>query len=567
MRLTHFSIENYRSIARATFDDLANVTTLVGPNNEGKSNVLEGLKICLELLRLGRIASGRETIRIRVDNDAYDWESDFPVKKQKADPDGWTTFYLHFQLTDQEMQSFSQTVKSKLNGILPIQLRFNSSLYAEFRVTKPGKGAKALSNKAERICRFIAENLDFAYVPAIRTAETSHDLVNDLVARELRLLEKDERYAKLQEELTKLQQPVLDSIAAKIRTNLTGVLGTSLKEVKIALPSRTRLRAVARAAQITIDDGAPTSLARKGDGVKSLVAIGLLTNALQGSDSTKDIILLIEEPESHLHPKAIHQLKEVLDSLKEDRQILLTTHCPLLVNRSNVLSNIIVSRNKAAPAKDLEQLREILGVRASDNLRHAALIVVVEGADDEISLRALLSHYSPDLKSALGSGSLAFEAIGGASKLSYSLTLLQTMLCNYYVVLDDDKEGRKALEQAKADSLIGPTQISMTLCLGNTEAEFEDLINEDIYRSYFQSKYGVDVTWPFFGGKNKWSARMKAGFTKAGKPWSDKDKQDDKVEIAKLVAAAPDRAIRPASLQIIHSLIEAINRALQGIKS
>jgi putative ATP-dependent endonuclease of OLD family len=567
MRLTHFAIEHYRSISRATFDDLANVTTLIGPNNEGKSNVLEGLKICLESLRGGRIVSGREAIRIRVDPDAYDWESDFPVKKQKTDPEGSTKFDLNFQLTEEEMLRFSKDVKSQLNGILPIQLNFNSGPYAEFRVTKPGKGAKALSNKAERICRFIAENLDFAYVPAIRTAETSNDLVNDLVVRELRLLEKDERYSKLQGELAVLQQPVLDSIAAKIHANLKGVLGTALKDVKITLPNRTRLRAVARAAQVTIDDGAATSLQRKGDGVKSLVAIGLLTSALQQSESTKDIILLIEEPESHLHPKAIHQLRDVLDGLKEDRQIILTTHCASLVNRSTVPSNIIISRNKAAPAENLEQLREILGVRASDNLRHAALIVVVEGTEDETALRALLSHYSPSLKAALANGSLAFEAIGGASKLSYSLTLLQTLLCNYYVVLDDDREGRKAFDQAKADSLIAAAQISMTLCQGKTEAEFEDLLNESVYHEYFNNKHGVDITLPYFKGKTKWSERIKNGLTKAGKPWSDGDKQRDKAEIAKLVANAPEHAIHPERVQVVTTLIAAIDRALKAVKT
>ncbi|PSO19533.1 MULTISPECIES: ATP-dependent nuclease [Bradyrhizobium] len=562
MKLTHFGIEDYRSMSRAAFDDLANVTTLIGPNNEGKSNVLYALKMCLELLRSGRIASGRETIRIRLDTYAYDWEADFPVKKQKTNPEGWTTFELHFLLTDQEMLRFSASVKSKLNGILPIQLRLSSGPYAEFRVAKPGKGGKALSNKAERICRFIADNLDFAYVPAIRTAETSHELVNELVARELRLLEKDNQYSRLQQELTKLQQPVLDSIATKIRANLKGVLGNSLREVKINLPTRNRLRAVARAAQITIDDGAATSLERKGDGVKSLVAIGLLTNALQQSESTKDIILLIEEPESHLHPKAIHQLKDVLDSLKEDRQIILTTHCPALVNRSNVPSNRIISRNKAAPAKNLEQLREILGVRASDNLRHAALIVVVEGTEDEIALRALLPHYSTILKAALESGSLTFEPIGGASKLSYSLNLLQTLLCNYYVMLDDDKEGRKAFEEAKADSLINQAQVTMTLCQGMTEAEFEDLLDESVYRDYFQKTYNVDVTWKIFGGKAKWSDRIKAGLTKAGKPWTDGDKQKDKAEIAKLVTEAPGAAVHPERVQVLKTFVASLEKAL-----
>lgn len=200
-----------------------------------------------------------------------------------------------------------------------------------------------------------------------------------------------------------------------------------------------------RRAQITIDDGTPTLLERKGDGVQSLVAISLMTGTLQETGADKDIILLLEEPESHLHPHAIHQLREVLDSLREDNQLIVTTHCPLLVNRANVPANLIVSKNKASPAKSLSELREVLGVRTSDNLQHAALVVVVEGAEDEVALRALLAHYSASLGAALAKGSLTFHALGGASKLPYALSLLQSSLCNYYTFIDDDDEGRREL--------------------------------------------------------------------------------------------------------------------------
>ncbi|MCK1290994.1 MULTISPECIES: AAA family ATPase [unclassified Bradyrhizobium] len=292
--------------------------------------MLDSLKLCLELLRSDRITGVGEKVRIRPMHAGYDWESDFPVKKQEKFPSGSSVFGLHFLLTADEADRFTRKVKSRLNGVLPIELRFSASSYVQFRVKKPGKGGKALSKKAATICEFISENLDFAHVPAIRTAETSQDLVKDLVARELRALERMPEYAKLQEQIEALQKPVLQSIAAKVKTNLVEILGASLKDVTIKLPRRNLTRAVARAADVTINDGVATSLERKGDGVKSLVAIGLLTKAVQESESAKDVISLIEEPESHLHPKAIDQLKEVLDGLKQDRQIVLTTHCPIL---------------------------------------------------------------------------------------------------------------------------------------------------------------------------------------------------------------------------------------------
>jgi predicted ATP-dependent endonuclease of OLD family len=59
MKLTFFSIENYRSIAKAQFKKLSNVAILVGPNNEGKSNVLQALRTCLFLVSNSQYTSWR----------------------------------------------------------------------------------------------------------------------------------------------------------------------------------------------------------------------------------------------------------------------------------------------------------------------------------------------------------------------------------------------------------------------------------------------------------------------------------------------------------------------------
>ena len=80
------------------------------------------------------------------------------------------------------------------------------------------------------------------------------------------------------------------------------------------------------------------------------------------------MILAIEEPESHLHPSAIHQLRAVLADIASKHQVIMTTHCPLFVDRTSIKSNIIVHKNKAVPAKDVKEIRDILGVRASNNL-------------------------------------------------------------------------------------------------------------------------------------------------------------------------------------------------------
>jgi hypothetical protein len=516
------------------------------------------------------VKAGAE-VRLRYDRSTYDWATDFPIKKQVSSPTGASVFELHFSLSEGERGAFEEATGSKLNDVLPIELTFSSGAFASFKVRKPGKGANALSKKAESICQFVSSTLDFAYIPAVRTADASLSVVNDLVRRELRQLEKNPRYAELQKELSELQKPVLDKLAEKLKGNLQGFLGSSLRNVTLKLSERYRNFGMGKSCKITIDDGTPTSLERKGDGVQSLVAISLMTGTLADTDADKDIILLIEEPESHLHPKAIHQLREVLDSLRRDNQLIVTTHCPLLVNRANVSSNLIVAQNKASPATSLAELREVLGVRASDNLQHAALVLVVEGPEDETALGALLRHHSSLLADALNKGGLAFHQLGGASKLPYALALLQSFVCNYYCFLDDDDEGRKGYTEATKSLLVSSANTTFTKCLGLQEAEFEDLLAEAVYVDYFQNKYAVDVSHAPFDLKAKWSKRIRHGLTKSGKSstggdaWPEREEYEDKRAIAALVAAKPAKAIHPIREDVLKALVKTLEDKLTAL--
>lgn len=565
MKLNYFSIQDYRSITKAELHNLQTASILLGPNNEGKSNVLQGLNACLTMLREGRALPFKDGLRMRYARDSYDWASDFPIRKQEKNPSSPSIFELHFQLSDVEKISFESATKSKLNGVLPIELRFTPS-FATFKVLKQGRGGASLSKKADAICRFVGETLDFAYIPAVRTARSSIEIVNDLVEREIRKLANNAEYADLLQKIEVLQKPVLDGIAERLKGNLKEFLGSAVKDVTLNTPSR--YRGLSRSCQVVIDDGTPTLLERKGDGVQSLVAISLITGALQETGQDKDIIILLEEPESHLHPKAIHQLREVLNTLGQDNQLIVSTHSPVLANRVDVSSNLIVSKSRVNPAESLAQLREVLGVRTSDNLQHAALVVVVEGNEDEVALRALFTHRSAKLGKALSKGSIAFHALGGASKLPYGLSLLQSSLCNYYVVIDDDDEGRKGYAEAEKALLASPANTTFTKCLGLPEAEFEDLLAESIYSEYFNSKYSVDVTRRPFDKKQKWTKRIRHGLSVAGKSsgtgeaWSEREEYDDKRAIADLVAKNPELAVHPAREEVFNSLVSVLEAKL-----
>jgi AAA15 family ATPase/GTPase len=69
--------------------ELDKATVLVGPNNEGKSNLLRALVLGMSVLTRGLQVHylGRNR-RILYHGKGYNWELDFPVNLQMKNPDG-----------------------------------------------------------------------------------------------------------------------------------------------------------------------------------------------------------------------------------------------------------------------------------------------------------------------------------------------------------------------------------------------------------------------------------------------------------------------------------------------
>jgi hypothetical protein len=357
------------------------------------------------------------------------------------------------------------------------------------------------------------------------------------------------------ETIKKLQQPVLDALSKSVHETMVGFL-PAIKKVRFEITEEQRFTALRRSAKIIIDDGTPTDLAQKGDGVQSLAALALMRHASVVGGKGKSFVIAIEEPESHLHPKAMHVLRKVINELAEKYQVVITTHSPLFVDRMNVESNVIVNQHKAIPAKSIDQIRNILGVRASDNLQHAELVLVVEGDEDKTALRAILRNYSSTLADAIDGGKLAFETLSGGTNLSYVLGLLRdALLCTYHCFLDYDKCGRESFEKAKAEGLVDLRDVNFASVAGLKESEIEDLYEFSLYKDLIWSHFrvGLDGNKKFKSNK-KWSDRLGDAFIAAGKPWNEAVEMEVKSKVASAVAANPSIAVNLHKKEVIENL-------------
>jgi putative ATP-dependent endonuclease of the OLD family len=565
MKLVSFSVSDYRSITAAYKLPIRQSTVLIGPNNEGKSNILKALAIALGVLEmLGgvRLYRGRLQMRRRAIS-GYEWEKDFPVSRQHAQPIGESIFNLDFQLTSDEIDDFYQEVKSHLNGTLPIQLTLGKG-EPGFKVMKKGPGGPALSKKAEAIAQFIGKRINFTYIPAIRTSEHAQEIVNSIVERELAVVETNPEYKKAIEELARIQKPVLERISTNIKNTLREFL-EKVTDVKVTVSDDARYRALRRSYEIVVDDGTPTHLGRKGDGVQSLAALSLMRQSSQSHATGKQLILAIEEPESHLHPGAIHQLRRVLSDIAKQNQVIMTTHCPLFVDRTNIKSNIIVHNRKASPAADVRSIRNILGIRAADNLMHAELVLVTEGEDDKKALIPLLQDASAALKTAFTHGSIAVDTLLGGSNLSYKLTQIHEAMCLSYCFLDHDKAGLSAFDRAQKEGLLTLADVTFATAPGMQESEIEDLYDEQLYSNMLQVKHGVSTVSPQFKGRAKWSDRIRDTFKHQGKPWNDAIEARVKADVAELVELNPKTALNIHKKGAFDALVKALETKLQAI--
>ena len=233
MRLDTISISNYRSIKKANNISISNNTVLIGPNNEGKSNILNAIVMSMQILRQhSRLPSYRAAqdprvrrlSRYRYDDRAgeiFEWERDFPKNLQNLNENGKTEITLGFRLLEKTLIKFEDVIGSRLNGLLPIKITMGrNSDDIKIYVPKKGPGGSKLSAKSNNICKFISDHIEIEHIPAIRTAAKANEIVDDLVRRELYPLRNDPEFKEALRQIERIQKPILDAISSNIATTL-----------------------------------------------------------------------------------------------------------------------------------------------------------------------------------------------------------------------------------------------------------------------------------------------------------------------------------------------------------
>ena len=250
---------------------------------------------------------------------------------------------------------------------------------------------------------------------------------------------------------------------------------------------------------------------------------------------------------------------ETINALSVNHQVVLTTHSPLFVNRSNLKENIIVDSGKATPVKKIKEIRDVLGTKVSDNLINAENILVVEGESDRIVLEKMLPKMSESVKKAIQNGTLIIDDMSGAGNLAYKLSFWRNLQCKYHVLLDNDDAGRRAGQDAEAQGLLSTRNTTYTVCNGSPNAEFEDCFEKTAYSEAVLEEFGVDLNVAEFRGNKKWSERVANCFRAQGKQWNDSMEKRVKLCVAESIPPDPEVSLNQHKRSSIDALVDALN--------
>ena len=558
MKLSDFSVVNYRSITTARKIKTNNMSVLVGKNNEGKSNILRALTLAMDIMKI--YSKDPRSLQIAVRpylKNHYSWEKDYPISLQEKNPNGWSSIDLNFELDEQDILAIRSMTGIRLSGCIPVRVSTNGAA-AKIDIPKRGTAAFADADNKKKIIEYVCFKIDFNFIPAVRTEYDALRVVDSLIEKSLETLDTNPDYINAMNKIEELQQGILDGISNQIIEPLQEFLPT-VRNVQIHIQNERRRIAMRRNTEIIIDDGTPTPIQQKGDGIKSLTALAIL-NIPARVDRVS--VVAIEEPESHLHPESARQLYDTIMSLSQTHQIVLTTHSPLFVNRTNLKENIIVNDGKATPVKKIKEIRDVLGIHISDNLTNAEHALIVEGEDDKIALEKLLPSMSTKIKRAIQNGTFIIDYIGGAGNLPYKLSFYRNLQCKYHVLLDNDDAGRHAGSEAERQGLLDVRNVTYAICNGSPNAEIEDCYNKAVYENAILNEFGVNINVAEFRGNKKWSDRIAGCFLSQGKLWNDAMEKRVKLVVANEISEEVDTVLNEHKRSSMDALVTSLETLL-----
>lgn len=478
MFLKEFKAQNYRTLEDITVTFQNYYTAVSGRNNCGKSNMLRGIRNMLSSAMFFRMSSDDV---FSVGEISY--LKDFTNWKKQVDDKGPMCLKLTLELdrdadasvfkfiSDLVLQNVGENETKSENNCenLVIELILKSESQSEYNI-QFGEIAITKDLHKREILRRIktsesvifhnsTENDSF---PPFRA---SRDSINSYLSEPDKqdIAGKIANVVKSVQKSLKKQQYEIDSLLGRLEETYEvslSIEGLNLERESISISLK--------------EKGGAVSLDEWGSGTQNRTLIFLtLLNARRFQTSSNESerltpIVLIEEPESFLHPSAQAEFGRILQDLAEEFkiQVIVTTHSPYLLSHKTPSANILIERDLRPKQREsgshvvnteldwYQPFALALGINGEDFgplkdsiFNNSSEVIFVEGETDKEYFELLRSTEHGD-KRLNFSGEV--YAYGGADVLSNNslIKFIKSRHKKFLVTVDVDKfnEVKKSLE-------------------------------------------------------------------------------------------------------------------------
>jgi putative ATP-dependent endonuclease of OLD family len=417
--LSKLVVKGFRRLDNLELRFREGLNVLVGPNNAGKTAVVDALRVLLSTGEDGALRLSEYDLHVAPGG----------LKVEEASFE-----YVFSGLTADEEADF-------VNALMPVKrvgsLEYEAHLSVRYSNADPGGRLRVKrwcgAHEENAITSEMLDDLRSVYLQPLRDpAQGLRPSRNSQLARLVQRLSDEDTRKDVVETLEKLdaelkaKKPIADAHEAVSKRHLE-MLGKVLSQ-KLALGlSPSDFQRVAARLALAVET---FDIEQNGLGFNNLIYMAVVLTELSLSKEAAYCALIVEEPEAHLHPQLQAVLLQYLNSVEKPAdgekpvQVFVTSHSPNFASLAEIDAIGCVYHAPDATAtffprevkfdkRKKEKLQRYLNVTRAE-IFFARRIVFVEGAAELFLFEALASKLGIDLRkhsvSVIGTDGLNFDA-------------------------------------------------------------------------------------------------------------------------------------------------------------
>lgn len=402
MFLSHVEVSNFRSLKHVVLDLQEGLNVIVGRNNTGKSNLFTAIRHAI-----GPAGARGEAPWITRD--------DFYKESAQSKSADTISVKLTFEeLTEPQRAHFFEIVDFDLKNISKSKavIYFEATWPEGKRFVSVDRWGGPMTGERTPIPSGILESLPITFLPAMRDAAAGLApgsknrlamLLKDLADRH-KTGTKDEITQIFQQANNALEKhDLVNNVRTSLQTSTRTMAGSDYAS-SVIRATEVAFDRVLRTLRVQMDGGPVEDLSANGLGYNNLLYMAVVLEHLKMSLENDCPLLLVEEPEAHLHPQLTMLLAEYLSKdvpASKAPQTIVSTHSPTLaanVPPSRVHVMYTIGKDKSPCLNSVKNAgmsyREEMALQRMLDITRATLYfakaaILVEGITETLMLPVL----------------------------------------------------------------------------------------------------------------------------------------------------------------------------------